>query len=180
MFFYRCLLSPCSLMHVPINIPSLSISTHRDVDMNKELIAHGYANLIAGALGGLQNYLCYSNSLLYFKCQGGGKISGYLMCVMIAVFFYIGPSVVYYMPRVMPGCLLIHIGIDLSTEALVDSWGALDAIEYTSVVAITLVMTFYGMTAGLGLGVLCAALTFTLQVGVLAVYIVGCGHMQLS
>ena len=86
-------------MHVPINIPSLSISTHRDVDMNKELIAHGYANLIAGALGGLQNYLCYSNSLLYFKCQGGGKISGYLMCVMIAVFFYIGPSVVYYMPE---------------------------------------------------------------------------------
>jgi hypothetical protein len=83
---------------------------------------------------------------------------------MIAVFFYLGPSVVYYMPRVMPGCLLIHIGIDLSTEALVDSYPALDIVEYSSVVAITLVMTFYGMTAGLGLGVLCAALTFTIQV----------------
>jgi MFS superfamily sulfate permease-like transporter len=33
-------------MHVPINIPSLSMSTHHDVDMNKELIAHGYANLL--------------------------------------------------------------------------------------------------------------------------------------
>jgi hypothetical protein len=22
----------------------------------------------------------YSNSLLYFKCGGGGKVSGYLMC----------------------------------------------------------------------------------------------------
>jgi MFS superfamily sulfate permease-like transporter len=87
------------------------------------------------------------------------------MCIMIAVFFYLGPSVVYYMPRVMPGCLLIHIGIDLSTEALVDSYPALDIVEYSSVVAITLVMTFYGMTAGLGLGVLCAALTFTIQVG---------------
>jgi MFS superfamily sulfate permease-like transporter len=42
------------------------------------------------------------------------QVSGYLMCVVIAVFFYLGPSVVYYMPRVMPGCLLIHIGIDLT------------------------------------------------------------------
>lgn len=150
-------------MHVPINIPSLSMSTRQDVDMNKELIAHGYSNLLAGACGGLQNYLCYSNSLLYYKCKGGGKVSGYLMSAICAVFFYVGPSVVYYMPRVMPGCLLIHIGIDLTSEALVDSWGAFDAIEYSSVVAITVVMTIFGMTAGLGLGVLCAAMTFTLQ-----------------
>jgi MFS superfamily sulfate permease-like transporter len=46
---------------------------------------------------------------------------------------------------------------------LYDSWGAFDIIEYSSIVAITVAMTFYGMTAGLGLGVICAALTFTLQ-----------------
>lgn len=54
--------------------------------------------------------MCYSNSLLYYKCNGGGHISGYLMTAVTAVFFYVGPDVVYYMPRVMPGCLLIHIG----------------------------------------------------------------------
>eukprot|EP01034_Spumella_vulgaris_P030351 gene30351-37553_t len=151
------------LMHVPINIPSLSISTHRDVDMNQELIAHGYSNIISGICGGLQNYLCYSNSLLYFKCNGGGKVSGYLMCAATTVFFFLGPSIVYYVPRVMPGCLLIHIGIDLTREALIDSIGAFDGIEYASIVAITVVMTFNGMTAGLALGVICAAFTFTLQ-----------------
>jgi CRP-like cAMP-binding protein/anti-anti-sigma regulatory factor len=155
--------SKYSLMHVPINIPSLSISTHREVDMNKELVAHGYSNLLSGMFGGLQNYLCYSNSLLYFKCNGGGQVSGYLMSAVVAVMFWVGPSVVYFMPRVMPGCLLIQIGIDLTVEALYDSAGAFDIIEYSSIVAITVVMTFYGMTAGLGLGVLCAAFTFTLQ-----------------
>lgn len=39
----------------------------------------------------------------------------------------------------MPGCLLIHIGIDLTREALWDSIGAFDAIEYASIVAITVV-----------------------------------------
>jgi sulfate permease, SulP family len=51
-----------SLMHVPINIPSLSISTKTTANMNRELRAHGVSNIIVGALGGLQNYLCYSNS----------------------------------------------------------------------------------------------------------------------
>ncbi len=150
-------------MHVPINIPSLSVSTRRDVDMNRELVAHGYSNVLSGLTGGLQNYLCYSNSLLYFKCNGGGKLSGYLMCAATAAFFFAGPSIVYYIPRVMPGCLLLHIGVDLTREALWDSLGAFDAIEYASVVAITAVMTLYGMTYGLALGVICAAFTFTLQ-----------------
>jgi len=51
-----------SLMHVPINIPSLSISTGKEVDMNTELLAHGVSNMFAGIFGGLQNYLCYCNS----------------------------------------------------------------------------------------------------------------------
>ena len=51
-----------SLMHVPINIPSLGISTKINADMNKELKAHGISNILSGIGGGLQNYLCYSNS----------------------------------------------------------------------------------------------------------------------
>ena len=187
--------------------------------------------MLSGVLGGLQNYLCYSNSLLYFKvsysaihyapgaihhtseppdsdsdsdtvccvlqCGGGGPLSGYLLTAATAFFMAIGPSVIYYMPRVMPGCLLMHIGVDLTIEgsehaaypfihctqierlssallsspllsavaALWDSRGSLDSFEYGSVVAISVVMTLFGMTEGLALGVLCAALTFTLQAG---------------
>jgi len=51
-----------SLMHVPINIPSLSVSTKVTVDINKELKAHGISNILVGLLGGCQNYTCYSNS----------------------------------------------------------------------------------------------------------------------
>uniref|UniRef100_A0A7S1TMZ3 STAS domain-containing protein n=1 Tax=Phaeomonas parva TaxID=124430 RepID=A0A7S1TMZ3_9STRA len=152
-----------SLMHAPINIPSLSISTHTDVDMNKELIAHGVSNLAVGFAGGLQNYLCYSNSLLYARCGGGGRFMGFVLTGLLVLFFFIGPDAVSYVPRAMAGCLLIHVGLDLTAEALVDSIGQYDSYEYGSIVLITLVMTTRGMTAGLGLGVLCGTLTFTLQ-----------------
>ena len=49
-----------SLIHVPINIPAFAISTKTDVEMNDELIAHGYSNLLAGFGGGLQNYMAYT------------------------------------------------------------------------------------------------------------------------
>ena len=152
-----------SLMHVPINIPSLAISTGYPADMNKELKAHGISNILSGCFGGLQNYVCYCNSVTYYKCNGGGILSGILLALSSSIFYFIGPSAVAYVPRCMAGCLLMHIGCDLTKEALWDSIGSFDIYEYGSVVAITIVMTAYGMTAGLALGAFCAALTFTLQ-----------------
>ena len=152
-----------SLMHVPINIPSLSVSTGYPVDMNKELKAHGISNILSGCTGGLQNYVCYCNSVTYYKCKGGGILSGLLLASISSIFYFIGPSAVAYVPRCMAGCLLMHIGSDLIKEALWDSIGVFDKYECGSVLAITIVMTAYGMTAGLALGVFCAALTYTLQ-----------------
>jgi sulfate permease, SulP family len=90
-------------------------------------------------------------------------ISGYLLSGLTAAFFLYGPEVIRFVPRCMAGCLLIHVGIDLFQEGLVDSYRNSDAIEYASLVTIAAVMTLYGMTAGLGAGVVLAALTFTLQ-----------------
>jgi SulP family sulfate permease len=59
----------------------------------------------------------------------------------------------------------MHIGVDLTMEALWDTKNSMDGIEYGSVLAITVVMTLFGMTEGLALGLLCAAFTFTLQAG---------------
>eukprot|EP00928_Gymnodinium_smaydae_P023220 TRINITY_DN19244_c0_g1_i1.p1 TRINITY_DN19244_c0_g1~~TRINITY_DN19244_c0_g1_i1.p1 ORF type:complete len:910 (-),score=86.92 TRINITY_DN19244_c0_g1_i1:146-2821(-) len=151
------------LMHAPINIPSLAMSTSLEGDMDEELIVHGWTNVVSGVFGGLPNYLCYSNSLLYFKCNGGGRASGVALSIILVGFFVVGPGVIAYIPRCMAGCLLIHVGLDLTREALVDSFDIFDAYEYSSVVLITLTMTACGMTTGLGLGIVLSAMSFTLQ-----------------
>jgi len=151
------------LMHAPINVPSLSTSTKLDVDMNHELKVHGWTNILCGLVGGLPNYLCYSNSLLYWKCQGGGRGSGFALSAILAGAFVVGPDVIAYVPRCMAGCLLVHVGLDLSKEALVDSIEAFDTFEYVSIVLITITMTALGMTSGLALGILLSAISFTLQ-----------------
>ena len=113
-------LAAFSLIHVPINIPAFAISTDVDTDMNAELIAHGYANALSGMFGGLQTYMTYSNSVLYAKSGGTGKISSLAIVALTMVLFVVGPSIASLLPRCMAGTLLLHIGIDLVLEGVYD------------------------------------------------------------
>ena len=76
-----------SLIHVPINIPAFALSTNTDANMNKELIAHGISNMLAGAGCGLQNYLAYTQSVLYDKSGGSGRVSGLAVATLTAILF---------------------------------------------------------------------------------------------
>lgn len=152
-----------SLMHVPINIPSLSLTTDKEVDINDELVAHGISNTLGGLCGSVQNYLCYSTSALYFKCGGTGRRSGFVIGVCLLFFFVVGPNAVSYVPRCMAGCVMIHIGWDLLKEALIDTYDQLDAMEFGSVWVIAATMTFWGMNQGLAVGALLACMTFVMQ-----------------
>jgi len=152
-----------SLIHVPINIPAFAVSSNVDVDMNVELMAHGYSNGIVGILGGLQNYMAYTQSMIYYKSGGNGKISSLAVAAFTTVLFFIGPQIASYMPKCMAGTLLLHCGIDLFMEGVYDSYGKYDYVEYTGIWAIALVMTIAGMEAALIAGAISALLTYAIQ-----------------
>lgn len=137
-------LSIFSLIHVPINIPAFSQSIQHDVEINQELIAHGYSNILSGLCGGLQNYMAYTQSVLYAKSGGYGKSSGVAVAIVSSILFLVGPFVASLIPRCMAGTLLLHVGIDLFLEGIFDTWGKFERLEYIGTVMITIVMTTYG------------------------------------
>lgn len=138
-----------SLIHVPINIPAFAVSTQSEYDMNQELIAHGYSNCIAGCFGGLANYMAYTQSILYDRSGGYGKLSGVAVAIVTGMLYFIGPSIASYIPRAMAGTLLVHVGIDLFLEGVYDTRGKFERLEYAGIWLIALVMTFFGMDAAM-------------------------------
>jgi len=152
-----------SLIHVPINIPAFAVSSDVDVEINAELVAHGYSNGIVGLFGGLQNYMAYTQSIIYYKSGGNGRASSLAVAGLTSVLFFFGPSVASYMPRCMAGTLLLHCGIDLFLEGVYDSYGKYDYLEYAGIWAITVVMTTFGMEAALLMGAVSALLTYAIQ-----------------
>lgn len=154
-----------SLIHVPINIPAFAISSKTDVDINNELVAHGYSNLVMGFAGGggLQNYMAYTQSVLYARSGGFGKASGMTVAVVTLWLFIVGPTIASYIPRCMAGCLLLHVGIDLFLEAVYDSVGRFDYLEYAGIWLIVAVMTVAGLEAAMIAGVIAALSTYAVQ-----------------
>jgi SulP family sulfate permease len=156
-------LSLFSLIHVPINIPAFAISTNQEADMNLELRAHGYSNICAGLCGGLQNYMAYTQSVLYARSGGTGRPSGIAVAFVTSILFLVGPTIASFIPRCMAGTLLLHVGIDLFLEGVWDTLGKFERLEYAGTWLITIIMTTYGMSAAMIAGGISAVSTYAVQ-----------------
>jgi SulP family sulfate permease len=152
-----------ALIHVPINIPAFAVSLDVDANVDAELVAHGYANLLSGMFGGLQTIMTYSFSVLYMKSGGKGRCSSLAVAGVGVLLFVFGPQLSVYIPVCMAGTLLLHVGIDLFLEGIIDSWGSYDYLEYAGILFIAVVMTAFGMTAALLAGIITALSTYAVQ-----------------
>jgi MFS superfamily sulfate permease-like transporter len=66
------------ILHVPINVPALAFNIGEDnCNLDRELIAHGVSNVLSGFAGSIQNYLVYTNSVLFIRTGGDGRLGWY-------------------------------------------------------------------------------------------------------
>jgi MFS superfamily sulfate permease-like transporter len=122
------------ILHVPINVPALAFSMKEDnLNLDRELIAHGLSNVLSGFAGSIQNYLVYSNSVLFLKAGGGSRLAGIMLALLTMVVLFIGPAVIGFIPVMMVGTLIFLLGFELFLEAVWDTRKKLKALEYITV-----------------------------------------------
>jgi SulP family sulfate permease len=152
------------VLHVPINVPALGISTGEDnVNVDRELVAHGVTNALSGFAGSIQNYLVYTNSLLFIASGGESRLAGLMLAGATAGIMVIGPVIIGYIPVMVVGALIFLLGIELLQEALVDTWGKLSRLEYLTVVIIVVTMGAWDFVAGIFVGIILACVNFVVQ-----------------
>ncbi|KAI9804292.1 MAG: hypothetical protein M1833_007099 [Piccolia ochrophora] len=152
------------ILHVPINVPALGFSTGEDnVNVDRELIAHGISNALSGLAGSIQNYLVYTNSLLFIRSGGDNRVAGVMLAFGTFGIMAIGPTLIGYIPIMVVGALIFLLGLDLLREALFDTWGRLHRLEYLTVIAIVVTMGAWDFVLGIVVGILLACLNFVVQ-----------------
>lgn len=152
------------VLHVPINVPALGISTSEDnLNVDRELIAHGVTNALSGFAGSVQNYLVYTNSLLFIDSGGNSRLAGIMLAIATTGVLIIGPSIIGYIPILVVGALIFMLGIELMEEALVDTWGRLHKLEYLTIVIIVVTMGAWDFVIGIFVGILLACVNFVVQ-----------------
>jgi SulP family sulfate permease len=80
-----------------------------------------------------QNYLVYTNSLLFIDSGGNSRLAGVMLAGATAGIMLVGPVIVGFIPVMVVGALIFLLGIELMEEALVDTWGKLHRHEYLTV-----------------------------------------------
>ncbi|KAJ5305010.1 uncharacterized protein N7443_004670 [Penicillium atrosanguineum] len=152
------------VLHVPINVPALGISTGEDnVNVDRELVAHGVTNALSGFMGSIQNYLVYTNSLLFIASGGESRLAGLMLAAATAGIMVIGPVIIGYIPVMVVGALIFLLGIELLQEALVDTWGKLTRLEYLTVLIIVVTMGAWDFVMGILVGIILACVNFVVQ-----------------
>ncbi|CCH60241.1 hypothetical protein TBLA_0C04440 [Henningerozyma blattae CBS 6284] len=149
------------ILHVPINVPALAMSVQMDkYDVDKELIAHGYSNLISGLFGSVQNYLVYTNSVLFIRAGGNTASAGLVLAGFTAIILFIGPVIISFIPVCIVGSLIFLLGWELIVEALLDTWGKVTKFEYITIMIIVFTMGIYDFVLGILVGILIACFSF--------------------
>lgn len=152
------------VLHVPINVPALGISTGEDnLNVDRELIAHGVSNCLSGLCGSVQNYLVYTNSLLFMESGGTDRLAGIMLAAGTFGILLVGPVIIGFIPIMVVGALIFLLGIELLEEALVGTWGKVHKLEYATIVIIVVTMGVWDFVIGILVGIILAALSFVVQ-----------------
>ncbi|KAI0702395.1 sulfate transporter family-domain-containing protein [Cerioporus squamosus] len=152
-----------NILHPPLNVPALSVSLNHDVDTDKELVAHGYSNLVAGLIGTVPNYLVYVNTLLFYRVGGDTRISGFMLAGTTTILLLVGTGPIAYIPVMVVGALIFVLGIDLVKEALWDTRHRVSRMEYITIASIMVVMTVWDFVMGVLFGIIVSCVFFVVQ-----------------
>ncbi|EGO18456.1 hypothetical protein SERLADRAFT_454315 [Serpula lacrymans var. lacrymans S7.9] len=152
-----------NILHPPLNVPALSVSLGVDIDTNKELVGHGYSNLLAGFLGTVPNYLVYVNTLLFYRVGGTTRIAGFLLVLANIALLLVGTGPIAYIPVMVVGSLIFVLGIDLVKEALWDTRHRVSRSEYITIISIMICMTAWDFVIGVLFGIVISCFFFVVQ-----------------
>lgn len=154
------------VLHVPINVPALALSSGMDeFDVDRELIAHGISNLLSGAIGSIQNYLVYTNSVLFIRAGADSRLSGVMLAMATFCILLAGPVIIGYIPVCVVGALIYLLGYELLKESVWDTIGSLRKFEYATIVIIVITMGALDFVVGIIVGILLACVSFVIEAG---------------
>lgn len=86
-----------------------------------------------------------------------------MLACATAALWMVGPWIVGYIPVIVVGSLIFHLGLDLLKEALIDTWRSVNRLEYITICVIIACMSALGFVEGILVGIIMACVFFVVQ-----------------
>lgn len=154
-----------TVISVLLNTTGLETATRSEVDLDHELQASGFSNLVSGGLGGYVGYVSVSRTTLNRSLGARGAFSGLLVAAVCAVAIFVGSEISSVIPRFVLGGLLFSIGGRLLWEWIVARRRTMPIRDRAIVLGIVAVSAMSSMLYGMVAGLIAGCLIFAVDVG---------------
>ncbi|HTX90039.1 MAG TPA: SulP family inorganic anion transporter [Anaerolineales bacterium] len=149
-----------SVVSLLLNASGLEIAVKRDIDLNRELLTAGFANLAGGLGGSPVGYQALSLSALSYRLGAKSRLVNLVSALLCGAALFFGASMISYFPRPVLGGMLLFVGLNFLVDWLIDARKLLPTVDYLLVWAILIVIASVGFLEGIGVGILIAAILF--------------------
>ncbi len=151
-----------SVVALLLNASALEVTFHQDLDLDRELLTAGFANLAGGLGGSPVGYQTLGLSALSHRLGAHSRLVNLISGLLCGVALFFGATLIAYFPKVVLGGMLLYIGLSFMVEWLVDARSFLPAVDYLLVWIILVVIAAVGFLQGIGAGILIAAIFFVI------------------
>ncbi|MBN9387617.1 MAG: SLC26A/SulP transporter family protein [Chloroflexi bacterium] len=146
-----------------LNCGGLELVTKKDINLDRELVAAGAGNLLAGLVGGLVGYHAISLSNLNHNLSGGKRLVGVFTALLLFVTILLGAPLLGYIPKLVLGSVLVYLGAGLLIEWVYKAWFNFPRIDFAIIITILAVIMFSGFLNGIILGLVFAIILFVVS-----------------
>ena len=152
-----------SIVALLLNSNALELIAKKDIDLNRELISAGLANVAGGLAGTSVGYQYLGFSAIPFRMNINSRWTAVFAATVTAFVLLFGASALSLIPTLMAGGVLFFLGISFLLEWLYDAWHQLPRIDYVLVVLILAVVATLGFLQGVGTGIAIAIILFVVN-----------------
>ena len=152
-----------SLVALLLNASALELIAQKDVDLNRELISTGIANIAGGLFGSPVGYHYLGISSLAFRMGISNRLVSLFAGSVIGLALLFGASLLSLIPKLIVGGLILFVGLSFLTEWLYDAWFQLPHTDYALIWVILIVVGVAGFLQGVGVGIVIAILLFVVN-----------------
>ncbi len=152
-----------SIIALLLNASALELIAQKDVDLDRELISTGIANIMGGLSGASVGYNALSVSAIAFRSGIAHRLVAISAALITGIALLFGASALSLIPKFMAGGLIFFIGVSFLVEWLYDAWFRLPRSDYVLVWAILIVVGTAGFLQGVGVGIAIAIMLFVVN-----------------
>ena len=142
---------------------AVELGTRQDMDLDRDLRAAGWGNLIAGLAGGPPGFHSISDSTLVHRLDAGLRLTPLIAAGALLLVLLLAFPLLAWFPRPVLAGLLLFLGLNVLWTWLIQGWHSLPRGDYIVVVGLLVVTATVGLIEAIGVGLLAGLALFVMR-----------------